>query len=223
MIRGAQTFFRPLLVCLMALLAITQSHAALYGRDIHGHAVAVNDSQAVFVYDADANLTWLRDFAAGGSRNSADAHAWVDNLSMGGFTDWRLPRNAYPVLPGCAVTCFGEWKHLWNDELGNTTIGGSVYNTGPFLNLIPSTGYWLAESGTSGLFTSVFVPYTNMVLAAPISLPLPFAVVRDGDVLASVTPVPEPHVSWMALAAFLTLVTRMRFVRKPDSQSGLRA
>lgn len=202
------TYVRRALVACTASLAVLStlgtSHAALLGRDINGQAVALSSPQAVFVYDDVANLTWLRDFAAGGLQNAADARAWTDALVMAGFSDWRLPRNAFAFVPGCTVACQGELTYLWKDVLGNTTMG-APFQTGPFTNLGLSSGLWIHESAPSG-FTDVFVLATGSNLPGIASSALGFGVVRTGDVLTSISPVPEPKASLMGFAGLLALV-----------------
>ena len=81
MTHGFKAALRRGVVAFVGLVLFHTSQAALVGRDIHGQAVAATAPQAVFIYDDVANLTWLRDFAAGGTLTSADAHAWVDQLA----------------------------------------------------------------------------------------------------------------------------------------------
>lgn len=49
------------------LLLATPAQATLLGRDINGHAVAGSNESAVFLYDTDLNITWLRDANASGT------------------------------------------------------------------------------------------------------------------------------------------------------------
>lgn len=51
------------------------------------------------IYDSDLNITWLADanfaktsgFDADGRMNWVNAVAWANNLTYGGYSDWRLP------------------------------------------------------------------------------------------------------------------------------------
>jgi MYXO-CTERM domain-containing protein len=208
MTHGFKAALRRGVVAFVGLVLFHTSQAALVGRDIHGQAVAATAPQAVFIYDDVANLTWLRDFAAGGSLTSADAHAGVDQLALGGFTDWRLPINASPLVPGCTVTCSGELTYLWKDVLGNATTG-APFLTGPFVNLGLSNALWIDESATSG-FTSVFVLGFGGNLPGLASSSLAFGVVRTGDVLSPITPVPEPSAYLMGLLGVAALALRRR-------------
>ncbi len=86
------------------------------------------------VYDTDLDITWLADANAGvGSAwdtNSADgrmdwfsANGWVASLTVGGFTDWRLPTalNQDGSGPCHGFNCTdSEMGHLFYNELGGT-------------------------------------------------------------------------------------------------------
>jgi len=98
---------------LAAVTGLTQaSPIPLQGRDINGNPVAATDPSAVFEYDANLNLTWLRDWnyvvssgyaaahAGGSGSNLIDTYgvmgwtatnAWVSNLTVGSFGGWALP------------------------------------------------------------------------------------------------------------------------------------
>lgn len=114
------------------------------------------------VYDTDLDITWLADANANGSMNWATATAWAAGLSVGGFTDWRLPTTADPD-PSCTddtaglnpsadamgFNCTGsELGHLFYVELGGTA-GSSVLASGDpdlalFSNLETDDAYWSA-------------------------------------------------------------------------------
>jgi len=98
------------------------------------------------IYDADTQLSWLKDAGAGGLKTWEQAVAWAASLNIGGgfagLTGWRLP-NADPAC-GMAANCtHGEMGHLYYAELKNAA-GGALTNTGPFINLQANL-YW---SGT---------------------------------------------------------------------------
>ena len=96
------------------------------------------------VYDTDRDITWLADANAGagsvfddgfstsdGLMSWDNANAWADSLTVGGFTDWRLPITVQPD-PSCTSqagggsissggNCTGsEMGHLYYDELSGT-------------------------------------------------------------------------------------------------------
>ncbi len=127
---------------LLIIVISTSANAALLSR-LGGQAV----------YDTDLNITWLADTNAGagsvfddgpttshgppttdGRMSWASANAWAASLSVGGFTDWRLPITADPdssctddtagVTPSAdaiGFNCTGsEMGHLFYNELGGT-------------------------------------------------------------------------------------------------------
>jgi len=120
------------------------SHAFCLGMLTLGH-IASSDAALISrlggqaVYDTDRDITWLSNAnAAAGSafddgHNSSDglmswnnAIAWAESLTIGGFTDWRLPTTLIPdTSSGCAnpnvpqaSACSGsEIGHLYYNEL----------------------------------------------------------------------------------------------------------
>jgi hypothetical protein len=160
------------LLAAAALTVSVSAQAALLGRTITGAPVAANDASAVFIYDDDQNLTWLRDWnyaqtsgfdadglmAWGPATTAGTAMNWAANLTVGTFSGWRLPTTNTGPSSNCTSSfnpgggfpeqyfgfnCTGsEMGHIWYTELGN--VAGSLTNTGPFLNL-QSLVYW---SGT---------------------------------------------------------------------------
>ncbi len=119
------------LVLLLSLPAV--SNATLLSR-LGGQAV----------YDTDRNITWLADVnAAAGSVFDDGASAtdgrmtwlsaldWAASLSVGGFTDWRLPS---ALNSDASDPCFGdncddsEMGHLFYNELGGV-FGSSILST----------------------------------------------------------------------------------------------
>ena len=127
------------------VILLTSAHAALVGRDINGVAVAGSSASAVFLYDTDLNITWLRNAnaAAGSSFDDgldttdgymmwANANNWANNLTVGSFSGWRLPTMVDTGAPGCdfsyaggtdcgynVQTATSEMAHLYYVSLGN--------------------------------------------------------------------------------------------------------
>ena len=79
-----------------AVILAASAQAALVGRNISGLAVAGSDASAVFLYDTDLNITWLRDANVNGLMNWADANTWASGYSIGIYDDWRLPTVVQP-------------------------------------------------------------------------------------------------------------------------------
>jgi hypothetical protein len=130
----------------------------LLGRDINGNAVAQNDASAVFFYDTDLDITWLRDMNAGagsiydngfsttdGRMTWDNAVAWAGNLTVGSFGGWRLPTITDIGNDGCNFAYSGtdcgynvdtgdsELAHLFYETLGNLaycTTDGSCNQPG---------------------------------------------------------------------------------------------
>ena len=212
--------FRLLFAASTAVLLVTSSHAALLGRDINGIAVAGSDASAVFLYDTDRDITWLRDANVNGPMNWDAANTWASGYSIGAFDDWRLPTalNADGSGPcGPFYNCIGsEMGHLWYTELGNTA--GSLTNTGNFQNLQtdPAFQTFLYWSGTElapdPRFAWDFRSYDGTQDHHHKSNEVFAMAVRDGDVL--VNPVAEPESLLLALTALgaMALVSRRRAV-----------
>ena len=157
-------------LCVGAMAA----QAALQARDLNG------DTVTDAYYDTVLNITWLRDWnaAAGSSFDNGfspsdgrmswdNANNWAQNLSFGGYTDWRLPTMVDTGAAGVQCTYSGtdcgynvdtstsEMAHLFHVTLGNLSAfdtsgvfrGGSsgvnwgLVNTAPFVNM-QSYVYW---------------------------------------------------------------------------------
>jgi len=139
----------------------------LEGRNRYGNPVNAYDATAVFEYDPNLNITWLRDWNVNGAKSWDDQMTWAAGLNIYGVTGWRLPITPqwdsscsfWPAPQGPAgYNCTGsEMGYLWYTELLNVAVPWNVEppannNTGPFLNMrpplppgVPHSIYW---SGT---------------------------------------------------------------------------
>lgn len=186
MTKFAQRIFAAVLA-----LAMAAAHATLVGRDIRGHAVGGSNVSAVFLYDTDLNITWLRDANVNGRTDWFAANAWAQGFGFGGYDDWRLPTTAVPVN-GFNITS-SEMGHLFYLELGSTARSNS--RVGDFIDLQVPYGYW---SGTrSGNGAWYFYTLNGAQIATNTFLWHAALAVRDGDVLngqfpPSPNPVPSP-------------------------------
>ncbi len=113
------------------------------------------DRGAGLIYDTVRDLTWVQDvklamtsrFDDDGLMDWDRATEWVNNLELGGFTDWRLPTN----LSQNGTPCTGrrcddtELLNLLMTQLGNDREVGLTSNAGPFINLEPSRNYWMGN------------------------------------------------------------------------------
>lgn len=122
----------------LALLgAAWSAQAALQARDLNG------DTVTDAYYDTELNITWLRDWnaAAGSSYDNgfsstdgrmswANANNWAQNLSFGGYTDWRLPTMVDTGTAGCTFS-FGGGSVANGYDCGYnplTKSGSTVYS-----------------------------------------------------------------------------------------------
>ena len=147
--------------CLLAFTLPAQ--AALIDRGLHDADGVPGGPMVRLIYDDDLNITWLGDanFGAGspfddgvsttdGSMSWQNAVDWAESLTVGGFTNWRLPTTTQPDLScsiqspsgGAGQNCTGsELGHLYNTELG---------------------GFWFEINSRRILKSFPSVPFTNV-------------------------------------------------------------
>ena len=101
------------------LLALPTAQAApvtgqstLQARDLDGNG------QTDAFYDTVLNITWLRNANANGPMNWNQANTWANNLTFGGYTDWRLPTMVDTGLPGA----------VFSETNPGTYAGGTDYS-----------------------------------------------------------------------------------------------
>jgi len=174
------------------------------------------------IYDTDLNITWLSNAnLEGGGMHWSAANSWAASLTVGGFTNWRLPTTLQPDATcsnqsggvSFGYDCTGsELGHLFYSELGGvagqsiTTTHNANYDL--FSN-IQSFIYWSGEyaGGTgSAWYFGTWSGYQNVITK---DNPYFGWAVRTGDVAS--TSVPEPGIVWLLLAGGLGWVgTRAR-------------
>ncbi len=113
----------------------------LQARDLDGNG------QTDAFYDTVLNITWLRDANAnraadlnnlaqygtqyGGLMSWNQANTWANNLSFGGYSDWRLPTMVDTAAPGAVFsqtnpgTLAGGTDHGFNVQT-TTTVGNAT-------------------------------------------------------------------------------------------------
>jgi hypothetical protein len=204
-----------LTVAIVLLTASSLAAAAvlpLQGRDINGNPVAANAASAVFEYDPNLDITWLRDWNVNGQQNWVAQKAWAESLPYFGG-GWRLPTTTQPdascgvQIPdatfgpqGWGYGCIGsEMGYMYYTELGNSA-GGPLTNTGPFQNM-QSSDYWSGtEYAPSPSSAWKFYPLDGFQVYVGKGDALYAVAVRPGDVVPP--PPPIPTLSQWSLVLF---------------------
>ena len=174
---------------------------------------ALIDRGAGMVYDDVQDITWLKNWNAGGQRTWDDANLWANGLSYAGYNDWRLPSalNADGSGPCGGMNCSeSEMGYMFYNYLGGnafesvldqsgdsaqemtnlalfTNVSDRFYWTGTALN-DDSAWHFATYDGSQSSNTSKWQEFRVVA-------------VRDGDV-GSVTHVPEPE-TWALMLAGL--------------------
>lgn len=162
------------------------------------------------IYSTELDLTFFQDTKyAETAMDLQTALDWTDNLSYGGYNDWRLPTAGdYSETLGGS-----ELDRLAQIELGWTQPNWDYYNTDPgsFFNL--SGAYWLFNPDFPHL-----AYYWNSFFGDDFGFDtynLYVWVVRDGDVAQ----VPEPS-TFLLLGAGLLGLAATRINRRKDNLFG---
>ena len=119
-------------------------------------------------FDPDGELTW------------AEARAWAGRLTIGGFSDWRLPITSDETCRGAGCTN-SEMGHLFGVE------GVSSTNPGLFFN-VQERQYWSSRTDSSEPDFGWYVHFGDgdQGATAKSDSHIPWAV-RDGDVGSEVS------------------------------------
>jgi N-acetylneuraminic acid mutarotase len=124
---------------------------------------ALVDYGGGMIYDTDLDITWLQDanyaktsgYDEDGLMTWEEAKTWAENLTFGGFNDWRLPVGDTSIDLACGQE--GELAHLQKVE--GITFGQNMATVaGPFINLPPSyslnywdsVAYWTKDYASDG-------------------------------------------------------------------------
>lgn len=183
---------------------------------------ALFDRGSGLIYDDVLDITWLQDANAGAGSSFDDgfssidgrmtwdnANDWADDLSFGGFSDWRLPE-----FTG-ATTCSGfncmdsEMAHMFYNNMGATAFssilsGTNSVNLALFSN-IQSFIYWSAVEFSPDP-SNAWAFGTGVGYQSGDNRNVEFYAwaVRSGDVTAS--PVPEPGSIWLIGSALIGFI-----------------
>ena len=116
---------------------------------------ALQDNGNNLIYDTDRNITWYNPNVS--TMGWDQAMAWVEGLTVGGVTGWRLPTaynqdGSYPLYEYNVIG--SELGHLYYVELGNAAYG-PLANTGPLANL--QSGIYWSNTTTAQFAGSAFV------------------------------------------------------------------
>lgn len=134
--------------------------AGLYALVLGNAQATLFDRGGGLIYDADLNITWLADAnyaktqytSSGGVFGDADglmdwanANTWANDLSYGGFNNWRLPTSDDCFDFNCTAS---EMGHLFYNELGGTVGSPILTSSDPDLALFSNLQSYLYWSGT---------------------------------------------------------------------------
>lgn len=234
----------------VALILVSfASQAGLIGRDLD-----TNTAGFEAYYDDILDITWLADtdyaYASGyrtswphAAMSHAQALAWVDQLSIGGYDNWRLPSAGLNPLLADSISHTGatnlgwyitrttsELSHLFYVTLGNSgSPSGScgnynfapscLQNTGPFLNMNIQSAFWYQEERNTTNQTSWMFSTYNGVQSWTSATALGAWAVADGDIARSVAEVSEPAPISILLGVFGLMVLNRKMLQKVRVQT----
>ena len=121
----------------------------IFGLTISAQATLFNRGGGM-VYSDEMDVTWLLDakyamtsgYDADGLMTWADANTWAENLTFGGYDDWRLPtfdpvyNREDVLLDPVAAADLSEMAYLRFAELVPPNDYNSLTDPTPFINLI---------------------------------------------------------------------------------------
>ena len=200
----------------------------LAGRDQQFHAIAADNANAVYLYDADFNITWLRSTTGANTMTFEQANSWA-SLNWGGLSGWHLASAGQvydsDFYPNTAKGVGSDAAHLFYDVLGSqpgVDHGGNpqtvVRNAGTFgaADGLPAL-VWLSGTHPHADEAYTFSFFAGINGELPKDALIGAMAVYNGDVLA----VPEPETYAMLLGglALVGAVARKRQART-DLTSG---
>lgn len=169
----------------LCFVFVAESRAELINRGTYDGVMLVYDSVQRITWLGDANWAKTSGFHPDGEMTWGEARTWAGRLTIGGFSDWRLPITSDETCKGAGCTN-SEMGHLFGVE-GVTSI-----KPGLFLN-VQEREYWSSRSDSSEPDFGWFLHFGNgeQGVTAKNDVHIPWAV-RDGDVGAEVSIDTEP-------------------------------
>ena len=194
------TKFLTTAAVVLALSLSTGAQASLVART----GGMVYDTVNNITWAADANLAQTSGYDADGLMTWANAVAWADQLTLGGYTDWSLPTTV-PALSGYNQKG-SQMGDLFYTQLGgvsNTSIA-TTHNANYILfTNVQSYVYWsgseYAPNPSGAWYFNTFSGYQGFNTKG---LQLYAWAVRPGDVAA----VPVPGAFWLFGSAMVGLM-----------------
>ena len=159
---------------------VADSQAELIDRGTYDGVKLIYDSAQRITWLGDANWAKTSGFDPNGEITWDEARAWAGGLTIGGFSDWRLPITSDETCRGAGCTN-SEMGHLFAVE------GVSSTNPGPFFN-VQERQYWSSRSYSSEPDLAWYVHFGNgdQAVTGKSDSHIPWAV-RDGDVGSEVS------------------------------------
>jgi hypothetical protein len=164
------------------------------------------------IYDKDQDITWLKDANSGGRLNWTAANAWAEQLTVGGFSDWRLPGLTNSTVFVGANSNNSELAHLFYGQLGGQAEAdlADQHNVNyDLFNNLQSSVYWLKDEQAiaPGLALGWGFVIGSGVLSGYQNLynedsEFHAWAVHSGDIGAS-TSVPVPAAAWLFASGLL--------------------
>ena len=159
---------------------VADSRAELIDRGTYNGVKLIYDSAQRITWLGDANWAKTSGFDPNGEMTWDEARAWAGGLTIGGFSDWRLPITSDETCRGAGCTN-SEMGHLFAVE------GVSFTNPGLFLN-VQERQSWSSRSYSSEPDLAWYVHFGNgdQAVTGKSDSHIPWAV-RDGDVGSEVS------------------------------------
>ena len=156
------------------------SRAELINRGTYDGVRLIYDSVQRITLLGDPNWAQTSGFDLNGEMTWDEARAWAGGLTIGGFSDWRLPITFDETCRGADCT---------NSEMGHLFAVEGVSSTSPGLfRNVQERQYWSSRSYSAEPALAWYVHFGNgdQAVTAKSDSHIPWAV-RDGDVGAEVS------------------------------------